>query len=305
MAKKSGLLSAHLALLAVNMIYGANYVIAKGVMPEKLSPNAFILARVLGAVILFWSIFLFKKEKVATKDFIRLALCGVFGVAVNQLFFFNGLNITSPINASIIMTITPILVLIMAALIIKEKITKQKLVGVLVGFSGAALLTILSIDSSRSGSIQGDIFVLINALSYGFYLVLVKPLMSKYKPITVISWVFLFGFMIVLPIGYQDLARADWQNFSLETYYRIGYVIIGVTFLTYLFNIYALKIVSPSVSSSYIYLQPVMSGLAAALFSWYGLEDYTGEITGLKIGATILIFIGVYLVSAQKKAKSA
>lgn len=299
MPKKAALIYAHLALLAVNMIYGANYVIAKGVMPEKLSPNAFILLRVIGAVVLFWLIFSFRREKVALRDLLRMALCGLFGVAINQLFFFNGLNLTSPINAAIIMTANPILVLVLAALLIKEKVTSQKVTGILLGFAGAVALTLLSVNSSRSSSFEGDFFVFINAVSYGIYLVLVKPLMSKYKPITVISWVFLFGLMYVLPFGLPELIDSPWDTFTEDTVWRVSYVIFGVTFLTYLLNIYALKTVTASVTSSYIYLQPIMSASAAVIFSWYGLEDYTGEITWLKGLCAATIFIGVYLVSRR------
>ena len=187
-----GLLKAHIALFIVQLMYGANYVIAKGLMPNIIGPNGFILVRVAGAVALFWGILAFKNEKVALKDLGRLAICAVFGVALNQLMFFNGLMLTSPINASVMMTTTPILVLLFSVIILKEKIIPIQLVGVLIG-AVASVVFILLNSGGGYASDTGDIFILINATSYSFYLVLVKPLMKKYKPLTVISWVFTFG----------------------------------------------------------------------------------------------------------------
>ena len=84
---------AHFSLLVVNTLYGASHVLAKGVMPNFLSPNVFILMRVVGATLLFWLLsFFIKREKINQGDYLKLALCGLFGVAINQLFFFHGLN---------------------------------------------------------------------------------------------------------------------------------------------------------------------------------------------------------------------
>lgn len=297
----SNFLKAHLALLFVNLIYGANYVIAKGVMPNYIAPNGFILLRALGAVLVFWLIKLNIKEKIRPKDFIRLAFCGLFGVALNQLFFFNGLNLTSPVNSSIIMTLNPILVLVLSSVFIKEKITRNKLLGIGLGMTGSILLSYMSMgNTGSSSSIEGDLYVFINAASYGIYLVLVKPLMSRYKPITVIAWVFLFGLAFILPVGWNQLVEIQWSTISSQIYARLIYVIIGVTVLTYLLNIYALKTVSATVTSSYIYLQPLLAAVAVLIFTYFGLEDYSGELTIWKGLSAILIFVGVYLVSKRK-----
>ena len=113
------ILLAHISLLIANLIYAINYTFAKDVMPDFIAPSGFILLRVIGALFLFaLSYFLFIKEKVERKDIFRLAICGVFGVAINQLLFFEGLNLTSPINAAIVMTISPILVISLSFLII-------------------------------------------------------------------------------------------------------------------------------------------------------------------------------------------
>lgn len=296
------ILKAHLALLGANIIYGVNYIIAKDIMPHKISASAFIFLRVVGAGLLFWLIKSFIKEKVSKKDLGRLALCGLCGVAVNQLFFFHGLNLTSPIDASVILTAVPILVIVFSALILKERITSNKILGVFVGGIGALLLVWYGSSNTGTSSFIGNLFVFINACSYGLYLVIVKPLMKKYNPITVISWVFLFGFVYVFPVGINDAINTDFQAFTTHTYITVAFVIIGTTFLAYLFNIYALKNVAPSVSGSYIYMQPAISFIMVSVYAyWLGHEQYKGDISLVKILSCLLVFLGVFLISKTPK----
>ena len=303
----NNILRAHLALFIVNAFYGANHIIAKGVMPNYLTPNVFILLRVAGATILFWIIKLFfVKERVARKDLLLLAVCAVFGVAVNQLFFFNGLNLSSSINAGIIMTINPILVVILSFFILKERITWQKSVGVLIGATGAILLTFTA-GTGSGDSLLGDLFLFINAASFALYLVLVKPLMKKYKPFTVVTYIFSFGLLYVLlyPPTLMDLASTDFSLIPLDIVLKIVYVIVGVTFFAYLLTVFALKFLSPSVSSSYIYLQPILVMVFAFVFGMIGIsEDYTDTITWEKIGYMLIIFFGVFLTSSGSFIKS-
>lgn len=308
----SSLLRAHLALFIVNLIYGANYLIAKGLMPDLIEPSGFIMLRVVGATALFWMMrTLFKHQPIAPADFLRLALCGLFGVAGNQLFFFNGLNLTSPINAAIIMTANPILVLVMASVLIGERISKLRVMGIALGAAGAIWLILLSADGSKlSGNWLGDVMILINAASYAVYLVIVKPLMQRYAPLTVISWVFLLGSVFVIPIGWNQFWDIEWSQFSAGNITSAAFVVIGTTFFAYLLNIFAIRIVSPSVVSSYIYLQPVTAAIFSGIFATLGwiAIDYTGGLTTGKVLSAVLIFAGVYLVSkpgldsAKKKA---
>ncbi len=294
----SKLVKAHIALFTVNLLYGANYIIAKGVMPNFLGANTFVFLRVIGALTLFAVIMLFVKEKVSAKDKVKLALCGLFGVAINQLLFFNGLMLTSPINASIIMTSNPVIVLVLASLLIKERVTKNKIIGIILGMLGSIILTLLSASgTSKHASVLGDSFILLNSVSYATYLVLVKPLMAKYKPITVIFWVFFFGLAYVSPIGIPEAINTEWQHLTMPIIGSVLFVVVGVTFLAYLLNIFALKIVSPSVTSSYIYLQPVMAGLFAWIHSSMYNSAYAEDITWIKVMCALLIFTGVYLVS--------
>ena len=294
--KKGSILLAHLAIVGANLIYGVNYSVAKEVMPEYISPFGFIFCRVSGALLLFWLLgFWMKKEPIQRKDWKTLILCGLFGVAGNQLMFFYGLNLTTPINAAIIMTCNPILVLIMAASIIGERITPKKVSGIFLGLTGAAGLILHGNQLSVSEDhFIGDLFIFLNATSYAIYLVLVKPLMSKYQATTVIKWVFLFGFFIVTPFGFNEFLSVQWESFTLSIWLAFGFVIVGTTFLAYLFNIYGLKQLNPSVVSTYIYSQPLIATVVALLLQ----QD---KIDAIKIISASLIFLGVYLVSIRKK----
>lgn len=290
---------AHLALFSVNAFYGANHILAKGVMPTYLTPNVFIAMRAVGSALLFWLVKLvLVKEKIARKDVLRMAICGIFGVANNQLFFFHGLNLSSSINAGIIMTLNPIMVAILAFIFLKESLSLQKVTGIGIGATGAILLT-LTVGSGSGDSMLGDLFLFINALSYGVYLILVKPLMSKYKPITVITYVFTFGSMYVLlfPPTLIDLQTTNFSTIPLNVWAKILFVIVFVTFLVYLLTVYALKSLSASVSSTYIYLQPVMVLFFTVIFAYWGFaESNTASISWEKMAYMLIIFLGVFLV---------
>jgi drug/metabolite transporter (DMT)-like permease len=297
-------LLAHLALLAVNLIYGSSHFIAKEVMPDYLRPNTFILLRVFGAMLMFWGLRFFIREKVDKKDLIKIALVGFFGVALNQLLFFQGLSITSPIDSAIIMVTSPVLVTLLSFFILKSKLTTNKVLGISLGLIGAICLIYLSGKGNSGSSMKGNLFIMANATSYSLYLVLVKPLLKKYKPLTVITYMFSFAFIIVLPFGYDGLTDFSW-DFPRVVYLSIGFIVLFTTFCTYLFNIFAVKKLSPTIASSYIYLQPVFAMIIGVGISFYNSNShYASSITWPKIICTLLIFLGVFLTSRSKKIKT-
>ena len=284
----------HLFLFLANLIYGLSFTIAKDVIPHFIQPFGAILIRVTVSAILFIAVqFFFIREKIKREDIPLLIACGLFGVAVNQLLFFKGLSITTPIHAALIMTTTPILVLVLSALFKDEKITILKIAGVVVGIAGALVITVFGKEVSFSSSTAiGDLFIMINASSYAVFLVIAKPLMKKYHPVTVIKWVFIFGWLFVLPVSIHEFNAIDWNSFTTATWYELSFIVIATTFFAYLFNILALKTADPSVVGIYIYVQPVL----ATLFAMLNGKD---DLNGVKILAMVLIFLGVYLVSAK------
>ena len=287
---------AHIALFLAALIYGANYSIAKVVLDDGyIQPKGFILLRVATGVLLFTLLHRgWIREKIEKTDWWRLMLCGLFGVAINQLFFFVGLKRTFPIHASLLMTTTPILVLIISALLIRERITLRKVFGVILGAAGAVLLLTQGkqVGWSQTGLI-GDLMVLVNATSYGVYLVLVRKLMLRYHPITVVRWVFSFGLLYVIPFGAGELFSVDWATFHTWIWLAVIYVLVFTTFFAYLFNAFALSVVSPAVVSFYIYLQPLLATVIALFMG----QD---QVDGIKVLSAFLIFSGVYLVSRIK-----
>ena len=284
----------HSALFLVAVIYGANYSIAKIALPEYLQPFGFILLRIVCATILFWLFSLTQeREKIKSRaDFMLLIVSAIFGVGINMLAFFHGLSLTNPINASVIMTCSPIMVLLTAYVLGKERLTPLKIAGVLVGALGAYLLLTKDGVSLSNGTFLGDLFILVNGSSYAVYLVIVKPLMAKYKAITVIKWIFLFGAIFTLPFGYGELTSVNWDVIPTEAWLSIGYVVLFSTFAVYLLNIWSLKFVNSSVVGIYIYLQPIISTLVAVSFRGDHLDLLT-------VMYSFLIMVGVYMVSKK------
>jgi len=264
-------------------------------MPEHIKPMGFIVARVIPSAVLFFVVSWFlPKENIERKDKWTLVWCALFGVAINQMLFFKGLSLTYPINGALIMTTNPILVLLMAALLLKEKIGWNKVVGIILGITGAATLILFGKKFSiHDDSVLGDFCIFVNSLSFAIFMIMVKPLMMKYHPLTVTKWVFFFGSFMVLPFGYSDFMQIQWAEFTPKLWACFLFVIVAVTFFAYIMNIYALRELSPSVVSSYIYFQP----LFATAISLIMLE---GKPNVLQLIAAVLIFTGVYLVSGQK-----
>lgn len=287
-----------LAFLAA-LIYGVSFTVAKEVMPLYVQPFGFILLRVLGATLLFWSVGIFlKKEKIEVKDYPRLLLAAVFGIALNQLSFFKGLSMTTPINASVIMVCSPIIVLIFSSFLLNEKATKKKLLGIFIGLFGAVILIVFGKDTGLATNTSlGNLLVLVNASSYALYLILIKNLTKKYHAITLAKWLYLLGLIMVVPFGFSELSMVEWNTMPMPILLRIGFIIVFTSFLTYMFNLFAIKELKPTTLSIFIYLQPVIA-------SSYALMVGSDSLNFIKIAATVLIFIGVYLVTRKSKEAS-
>ncbi len=287
-----------LALIAVSiatLIYGLTFTVAKDVMPLYLKPYAFILLRVSGGTIVFWTFGLFiKKQKIEKSDYKKIVLASFFGITLNMLSFFKGLSLTTPISASVMMVTSPIMVLLFSSLLIRKSIGKQRVFGVFIGLIVALLL--ITFGSSSNGNTitnnWANFLVFVNAASYGLYLVLAKSVIIKYHPIVFVKWMYLFGLVFVIPFGYSELMEVVWQEIPLNMYWNIGFVIIFTTCVTYAFNLYGLSKLKPTTVSVFIYLQPVIATI-------YALTVGSDSLNLVKISATLLIFLGVYLVTKQ------
>ena len=290
----------YLALIAAFLatsIYGINHTVAKEVMPIYIGSSGFIMLRLLGATLIFWTISLFTpNEKIEKRDFLKILLASILGMCINMLAFFRGLELSTPINSGIIITLSPVLVLILSYFFLKEKVTLKKIIGILIGFSGAVFLIL---NSSKTGINApniplGNSFFLLNASAYAGYLIVIKPLTSKYNIFTLMKWLFLIGLVLSTPITFNQFIEVNWTELPWFAIWRMAYVVIGTTFLTYLFNIYALKTLSPTTVGSFIYLQPIIT-IGFALITGNDVLDTT------KLFSCLLVFIGIYLVSIRNR----
>ena len=283
------------AAFVATSIFGFNHTIAKELMPDVLSPNALLYCRVVGAAICFWFISLFlKNEKIEFKDFKLIIICAFFGMGLNMITALNGLYNSTPINSAIITTLAPIFIFLISVIIIKEKITRIKYVGVFIGFCGTLTLILLNEKSTSSApNINlGNFYLFINSISYALYFVLVKPLTKKYTMITIMKWLFLFSIFINMPFGLIEFTKINWVEISGVSLLKISYVVFCTTFLVYLLNLYALKNLKASTVGMFIYLQPVIG----ILFAIYRGAD---KLTVADATSVLMVFIGVYLVSKK------
>ncbi len=288
---------AHVSLLLANIIYGANYTIARIPMNGYIGSSGFILLRVVGAALLFFFTgLLTDKNKITLADHLRLAVCACFGVAFNQLLFFKGLSITGPINAAIMMLCSPLVVAGISFLNGTEKIKTHMLLGMALGMIGALFLLTrgFSILPFSSASAAGDALIFLNAAAWGIYLILVKPMIKKYATATVMQWVFFYGTIAVFPFGFGEVMQIDWIKMPTDVIWAVLYVVVGTTYIAYFLNNHALGLLSPTLVTVYIYLQPVLASLFAIAMG----ADRWEWIQWVSLG---LVFGGLYLVNFRTR----
>ena len=292
-------LQGHLIIAFVNILFAANMIISKSLLHDEISPEGLTLARTLFACAAFWITSLFvKKEKVDKKDLILLFFCGMLGIAINQALFIEGLNCTSAVDASILVTCTPMFVMVFAFFLLKEPITWKKAGGVVIGATGAILLILNGHHHEDAGdsSLYGNLMVIISGFTYALYLVIAKPLSLKYSAVTIMKWMFLFSAIVLTPFDYQHLidspVLSGGNQHSLGLL-QLAYVLFCATYITYLLIPIALKKIRPTTVSMYNYLQPIIATFIAIII---GLDTFEWK----KLGAALMVFFGVYLVTISK-----
>lgn len=283
-----------IAILLANFFFGTNVIAVKHITPILVSPLGLTTLRIVGAAILFWIFFGFNKsvQAFSKKDVLLLVCCAIAGISLNQALSIKGISLTSPIHASLLILTTPISISLLAAIFLKEKLSQFKMIGLLLGIAGGALL-IFSRDLSavnHGNQAMGDFYVILSALCYSTYVLLMKPLASKFQNLIILKWVFLIGSLISLPIGYTDLVLIKWSSFNFTTWFCLFYIVIGATFLAYFFMNYGISKIGASRTSSFMYSQPFFAAIAAIIILKEG-------ISLPKIIAALLIFAGVYIAN--------
>lgn len=243
--------------------------------------------------VLLWIMYFFTKEKavIHRTDIKRFFLCALTGIALNQLLSLKGLSLTFSIHASLLALISPILITVIAAFLLKERLNNYKAIGLLLGIAGSMVLIFFKDGGGDANNVLlGDILIIANSVFYAIYFILVKPLMKTYSAVTVIRMIFTIGFFIILPFCWQQFTEVPWQQYTSIDYFNIGMVVLNGTFFAYLFNVYGIKVLGASVAGTYIYSQPVFAAIIAMIFLGEALTTY-------KILAAILIITGVYFAN--------
>ena len=289
---------AHLALVATNIFFALNFTTVKYLISGGfIKPFGLNLIRVAVTSFLLWVLYFFNsnKTRIKKKDYKRFLLCALTGIAINQLAFIKGLSLTYSIHASLLLLITPILITFIAAWVLKERLTNNKLWGLALGIAGAMVLILAKDRSGNPGNVLiGDLLIILNSVFYTFYFVLVKPLMLEYNPVAVLRNVFTVGLFMILPFCWVEFTQTPWASYSAMEYLNLSLIVVPGTFLAYLFNIYGIKNLGASIAGNYIYTQPFFAAGLAIGFLGEDLSAY-------KILAGILIFSGVYIANKQLK----
>lgn len=293
---------AHGSLFLAAVIWGMMAPLGKDAMGAGVPALALASLRMIGGAACFWLASAFVPwERVPLPDLLQMLGAALFGIVLNQGAYTFGLSLTSPVDASIIITVMPVITLLLAALFLKEPITWKKGSGVLLGVAGALLLIfsnrpggLTGVSAVRpSGSVTGNLLCLTASLCFATYLTLFRNLIRRYRVITLMRWMFTFAALCFLPFAAGSLRQLAETPLSWTAWAETGYVVFCGTFLAYILMIYGQQHLRPTVVSMYNYVQPVISTLFSvamglALFGW------------VKAGAALLIFGGVWLVTRSK-----
>lgn len=291
-------IKAHVAVLGTNIFFSINFSAVKYLFSQNhIQPFGLNYIRIVISAFLLWVLYFFSKQKIKIdpKDYFRLFLCSITGIVLNQLLFIKGLSYTTPIHGALLMLTTPILITFFASIFLKEILNVNKVVGLALGIGGASVLILSRNNNSQaSNTMLGDLLILINAISYMIYFIIVKPLMIKYSPLTVIRMCFTIGLFVALPFCWTEFLNTSWDLFSPSEIWTLAIITIGGTFLAYTFNIYAINKLGASITGNYIYTQPVFAGIIAMAMHQDTLAYY-------KVAAAGLIFTGLYVANKKKQ----
>ena len=293
----------HLACFAAYAIFGINIIVCKDLTSSRLiSPIALFCLRSLGAGSLFWLISCFMpKEKVEKKDYGKILMASLLGFFLTQMTFLIAIPDITPMDCSIVSSLSPIYTMFIAAYALKEPITLRKAGGVAISFLGIIYLILNSVTGTGSTvqtSTTGILLIIANSLCFSLYLGLFKPVISKYSVITFMKWIFLFASAFSLPLAGHELLTFDYSQLSGLYLSELAFLIVCSTFITYFLIPLGQKRIRPTLVSMYSYVQPI---IAIVISIWVGMDTLSWQ----KVLAAAMVFGGVVLVNYSRSAKSA
>ena len=288
----------HIAIFIAYVIFGFNIISCKNLVSAHIiSSMGLFCIRAIGATVCFWLVSLFlPKEPIDKKDFPKIFLASMLGLFLTQISFLTALNQTTPLDASILASLTPIFTMFFATFFLKEPLTLKKVGGVAISFGGVVLL-ILNSSLSANGIAHtqplGVILMVLNGAFFGLYLGAFRPLVAKYSTITFMKWMFLFSTIVALPFVGKELTTINYNALSGRFLFDLAFTVFGATFIAYFLIPIGQKRLRPTVVSVYSYIQPII----AASMSIYLQMDV---LNWQKILAATLVFTGVILVNKSK-----
>lgn len=284
-------LKGHLCTLGAVLLFGLMSPMCKLAM-QNGAIDGLLLAffRVSGAALLFWLISpLAPREKISRKDWLPLLGMSLCGMVINQFLYVLGIQNTSPTNACVVGTSTPVMTFILAALFLHHRVTLLRVCGFLLASIGALVL-ILGSGGGLSGHPLGDALCLISQFSAACYFVFFGGVLRRYHPVTIMKWLFLFAAMLaVLPMSGR-LAALPNSTFSMQELFAIAYVVIGGSFFSYLLLIVGQRRLDPPTVAAYNYVQPIIAAVVGIML---GLDILTWQ----KCLSLLLIAAGVLLIT--------
>ena len=292
----------HIAIFLAYTIFGFNIITCKNLVSfGVISPIGIFFLRALGATICFWVVSLFlPKEKVDKKDLPKIFLASMLGLFLTQMSFLKAMTITTPVDAAIITTLTPVFTMFIAAIFLKEPITFKKAGGVALSFVGVILLILNSVHTPNGiehSHPLGLCLMICNCLFFALYLGAFRPLVQKYGTITFMKWMFLFSMLVAIPFNIGEMATTDYSLLTSEFMWNLTFTVICATFIAYFLVPIGQKNLRPTIVSMYAYVQPFIAAIVSIII---GMDVMTWQ----KILAAILVFTGVFLVNKSKAKDS-
>lgn len=289
----------HIACFTAYLIFGLNIVVCKDLTTSGIiSPISLFFLRSVGAGTLFWIISLFMpRQRVEISDFPKFIVASLLGFFLTQIFFLMAISRITPMDCSIITSLSPIYTMFIAAYALKEPLSVKKIGGVVLSLCGIVYLILNSVGSASAVTQTTPLGVLLmigNSLCFSLYLGIFKPTIAKYSVITFMKWIFLFSSLLSLPFAFSEVITIDWPSLSGAFIAELAFLIICATFVTYLLIPIGQKILRPTLVSMYSYVQPIV---AIVVSICVGMDTLTWQ----KIVAAITVFSGVVLVSFSKK----
>ena len=277
----------HLALVTVQFLFASLSIAAKFVLPG-IPPSGIVFCRITGAALAFVVIkaVTVREEVTDRRDLLTLAGLALVGVVLNQLLFLEGVRRTTAINANILITTIPAFTLAIAILLRRERASVAKVLGILCAAAGA--LYLIGLDRLRldPATAFGNALIVCNTSLYAFYLVLSKRLLERYHPVTVVTYVFLFGALLIAPFGVAALRDVHFATQPPAVLIGLVYIVVFPSILAYYLSVWALRRTASSLVAMYVYLQPLLTAVGAPLI----LRERVTARAGL---AAALIFAGL------------